>query len=160
MPGRNAHSREHIEAVVSAQVDHGYTARRASEAAAAGELPGGEHLEPFVISESTCRHHAGAERRERGIVQRVQRGELGEAIEREALRIVAIVQRQIDELEQADTPDIARLGELVGILRRANGIGGGRTRAPRRKDDEPAAGDDFIGGLVAADRANGSGASG
>jgi hypothetical protein len=168
MPGRSRHSEEQLRAVVDAQVEHGLSAAEAVAAAAAGELPGGEQLEPFAISESSARHHAGAERRERGDGELVN-GELAERGDDVARRLVAIIDAETRKIEQAEERDLERVAVLARAARQVGLLA--RQSARRRPPRAPASRDGdvvpggFLDGLAAnmarAERhtARGNGAS-
>jgi hypothetical protein len=128
------------------------TAGEAAAAAAAGTLG----LPACDVAEPTARAWAGEARRDHRAVEKVERGELSEDAERQALRLVALVERELDEIERVaaaglDPKQLHRLGQLASLLRSAGAIGASRVRAPRAsKHNGGGSVDDFIRSLAAA----------
>jgi hypothetical protein len=157
MPGmafKSVWSEELKRAVIVAQLDHGMTAREASDAAHRGELPGiGRGVAPAPIGVAYCRDLASDERRKRKLEESA-RAAPGEIIGAAVGRLAAILDRETSRAEtQARKgrvdPDqitkLARAGVEVAKLARA-------AQEPARKAPGVAPskseGDDFIGGLA------------
>jgi hypothetical protein len=157
MPGmafKSVWSEELKRAVVVAQLDHGLTAREASDAAHRGELPGiGRGVAPAPIGVAYCRDLASDERRKRKLEEEARKAP-GEIVGAALGRLAAMLDQETQKAERkarqgkvdpAQIQALARAGLEVAKLARA-------AQEPARKSAGAAPqkpdGDDFIGGLA------------
>lgn len=143
-------------AIIAAQVDHGLSAVRAVELAAAGTLPGAGGLEAFTMPAATARDKAGVERRRRRTAEIVAGGPSA-ALENVAAELLALVEHEVKRATKAATRAPIRPGRIVELARAGREVAqlvkvaGGKAPAPAAGTGDggsPDDGDDFLAGLA------------
>lgn len=147
-------SDELLTAVVAAQLDHGMSARQASEAAHAGELPGiGRDVPAAPIGQAYCRDLASEERRRRKQLETARQAP-GEIVASGLAQLAAIFDQEVaraaaqarrGRVDAGKIVQLARAGaEVAKLAKIAQGPGGKPQAQPAGKPDAG----DFIGGLA------------
>jgi hypothetical protein len=131
-------------AIIAAQLDLGWSAQRAAEAAAAGELPDpgkpGEYVAPFTMPASTARDKAGDERRARKTREVAKGGASAElaAICGELLVAAGKEAARIRRAQAAGKVDPDRIARAARATREVAQLVAQLDRAPREGAGKPA----------------------
>lgn len=101
MPFQRTWTDEQRAAVVACVLDHKKSHSETARLAAAGSLPGiGSDLEPFAMPAGTIAHYAGAEKRQRGDIER-HRNAPAEVMQDNVARLARMLAQEVERIERA-----------------------------------------------------------